>query len=218
MKNCTTCNQQKPLECFYKGKQNKDGFRPSCKDCIKKYQEANRDAKIEYLKRYKELNKNILSIKNKEYRERNKEKIKNWKEENKSYFKKYRQENKDKVRNYMNKRNREEPIFRFKNNVRRLILHSFKRGKKNFKKTDKTEQILGCTIDFFMNYISLQFEKRMDFNNHGKWHIDHIIPLSTAKTKDDVIRLNHYTNLRPLWAKENISKGNKIIEKQLVLI
>lgn len=218
MKNCITCNQQKPFESFYKGKQNKDGFRSSCKDCIKKYQEDNREAKIEYLKQYKKLNKDILSIKNKEYRERNKDRIKKWEEENKSYFKKYRQENKDKVRNYINKRNKKEPVFRFKNNVRRLILHSFKRGKNNFKKTDKTEQILGCTIVFFMSYISLKFEKRMNFNNHGEWHLDHIIPLATAKTEDDVIKLNHYTNFQPLWAKDNFSKRDKIIEKQLVLL
>lgn len=51
----------------------------------------------------------------------------------------------------------------------------------------------------------------MTWNNYGKWHIDHIIPISSAKTEEEVIKLNHYTNLQPLWAKDNLKKGNKII-------
>ena len=47
--------------------------------------------------------------------------------------------------------------------------------------------------------------------NHGDWHIDHKIPLAAAKTKEDVIRLNHYTNLQPLWAAENLAKGAMIM-------
>jgi len=58
----------------------------------------------------------------------------------------------------------------------------------------------------------------MTLDNQGKWHLDHIIPLATTKTEKDVIRLNHYTNFQPLWAKDNLSKGYKIIEKQLVLL
>jgi hypothetical protein len=49
----------------------------------------------------------------------------------------------------------------------------------------------------------------MSFDNYGQWHIDHIIPLATAKTEQDVYTLSHYTNLQPLWAKDNISKGAK---------
>lgn len=53
----------------------------------------------------------------------------------------------------------------------------------------------------------------MNWDNRGLygWHIDHIIPLSSAKTEEEVYKLCHYTNLQPLWAKENLSKGNKII-------
>lgn len=203
---------------FYLGKGNKDGYRSSCKDCIKKYQEDNKDVKSKYLKKYKEDKKDILILKNKEYREKNKEKITKWREDNENYFKTYRQNNKDKKRKYFNKRLAEEPIFKFKNNVRRLILHSFKRGKKNFKKIDKTEKILGCSIDFFISYISLKFKDGMTIKNHGKWHLDHIIPLVTANTEEDIIRLNHYTNFQPLWAKDNLRKSSKIIEQQLVLL
>ena len=51
----------------------------------------------------------------------------------------------------------------------------------------------------------------MSWENHGKWHIDHIIPLSTANTEEDILNLCHYTNLQPLWAEDNIKKSNKIL-------
>lgn len=211
MKSCNNCKQLKSFSCFYKGKNNKDGYRTVCKDCIKKYGEENKEIKKEYLKNYKNKNKDILKIKNKEYRIKNYLKIKDWKDKNEEYFKKYRKNNKEKIRFYLNKRSKTDFIFRLKNNIRRLILHSFKRGKKNFKKVDKTEVILGCTIENFINYISLKFKKEMTLENHGKWHIDHIIPLASAKTEEEIIKLNHYTNLQPLWAKENLSKGKKIL-------
>jgi hypothetical protein len=62
----------------------------------------------------------------------------------------------------------------------------------------------------------------MTWDNHGNpkdgvfdlnktWDIDHIIPITTAKTEDDVYRLNHYTNLQPLWAEDNMKKGDKLL-------
>lgn len=211
MKKCSKCKDLKDFAFFYKSKINKDGYRNSCILCIKEYGQKNKETKKEYLKNYKKINKENLKIKNKKYREDNEDKIKKWKEENKDYFRQYRQDNKSNMRNYIKNRLDNEPIFRFKNNIRHLVLHSFRRGKKNFKKTDRTEIILGCKIEEFINHISKKFTEGMSIENHGKWHIDHIIPLATAKTEQDVIRLTHYTNLQPLWAKDNLSKGSKII-------
>lgn len=51
----------------------------------------------------------------------------------------------------------------------------------------------------------------MTWENRNEWHIDHITPLSSAKTEEELYKLCHYTNLQPLWAEENLKKGNKII-------
>jgi hypothetical protein len=70
--------------------------------------------------------------------------------------------------------------------------------------------MLGCDYDFFKAYIERQFKQGMTWENHGKWHFDHIIPVSSAKNEEELIKLNHYTNFQPLWAEENLSKSNKI--------
>jgi hypothetical protein len=51
----------------------------------------------------------------------------------------------------------------------------------------------------------------MSLSNHGQWHLDHIYPVSLAKSQEEIIRLNHYTNFQPLWAEDNIVKGNKVL-------
>jgi hypothetical protein len=51
----------------------------------------------------------------------------------------------------------------------------------------------------------------MSWDNYGSWHIDHIMPLSSAQTTEEFNKLCHYSNLQPLWAHENLSKGNRII-------
>jgi hypothetical protein len=51
----------------------------------------------------------------------------------------------------------------------------------------------------------------MSWDNYGKWHIDHIIPLSSANNEDEVYKLCHHTNLQPLWAEDNLKKSNKIL-------
>ena len=51
----------------------------------------------------------------------------------------------------------------------------------------------------------------MSWDNYGEWHIDHIIPLASATTEEGVLKLYHYSNLQPLWAKDNLSKGSKIL-------
>ena len=74
----------------------------------------------------------------------------------------------------------------------------------------RTKEIVGLDYPEFKNYISSMFTEGMSWENYGEWHLDHIIPLCTAKNEDEVLLLNHYTNLQPLWAEDNLRKGGKL--------
>ena len=82
-------------------------------------------------------------------------------------------------------------------------------------KSMKSSDILGCDWKTFKQHLESQFEEGMTWDNHGinGWHYDHIIPLSSAKTEEELYRLNHYTNLQPLWAEDNLRKSDKISEE-----
>jgi len=80
--------------------------------------------------------------------------------------------------------------------------------------------MLGCTFEEFKTHLESRFEPWMSWDNYGKyngtpnhgWDVDHVVPLSSAKTEEDVIRLNHYNNLQPLCSKINRDiKKNKTI-------
>lgn len=142
------------------------------------------------------------------------------KENKKASVKLYKENNTEKIRvknaEYRKKRKKTDTIYKFKETIRKIILNAFKN--KRLTKTTKTTNILGCDLIFFITHIENQFDEWMNWSNRGsskipktKWEIDHVIPLSTAITEDDVIRLNHYTNLRPLCSKENRDKSNTII-------
>jgi len=83
----------------------------------------------------------------------------------------------------------------------------------NIDKVNKTFDMVGCTPEFLKQYLEKKFKPGMTWKNHTKkgWHIDHIIPISKAETLEDINRLTHYTNLQPMWAIDNLKKGNKVI-------
>lgn len=81
---------------------------------------------------------------------------------------------------------------------------------KGYEKDSEAFALLGCTKKQLVSHIERQFLKGMNWDNKDKWHIDHIIPLASADTKDDVVRLCHYTNLRPIWETDNLEKGSKM--------
>lgn len=222
MKNCSKCKLKKDFILFSKNKSQYDGYNNYCKECdkirkIKRYSFKKEEIK-EKSKNYYNENKDIVAFKNKIWRNENKDLIrilsKNYYEKNKEKIKKdkkeYYKNNKVKYNIYSKKRRDNDVLYKYRCNVRTLIRHSFKRGEnKKFKKTYSTEKILGCNINFFISYLESKFTEGMTIKNHGEWHIDHIIPISIAKTEEDIIKLCHYTNFQPLWAKENIIKSNK---------
>jgi hypothetical protein len=74
--------------------------------------------------------------------------------------------------------------------------------------------MLGCSFEVFKAHLQKQFTKGMGWHNMSKWHIDHIVPLASAKTESELIALAHFSNLRPMWAADNMSKHAKIVTCQ----
>jgi hypothetical protein len=104
----------------------------------------------------------------------------------------------------------ENELFAIKVRLRNLIRNSFrKRGYKKFNTS--TEDIVGVSYDEFKVYLESKFVSGMSWDNRGEWHIDHIIPLSSAKNEEELRRLCYYTNMQPLWGEDNLKKSNKIL-------
>ena len=159
----------------------------------------------EYNKQYKEANKERLKENSKEYREANQEREK---ERNQ----KYREANKEDLSKHLKQRRKVDSLFRMTGNLRSRTSSAFK--SKGYKKTSKTQEMLGVDWEVCKAHIERQFKKGMNWSNYGEWHIDHIIPLSSAKNEKDLRKLCHYRNLQPLWAVDNLSKSDKIIGQQ----
>ena len=185
------------------------------KERNKKYYEDNKEninsKKREYMKTYYLINKEQFKKNDKKYSEQNKHKLMTYKKE-------YNVKNKDKKNNYIKTRKSNDPLFKLSINIRITIQSSIKR--KKFSKNSKTFNILGCTFDELKTHIESQFEPWMTWDNWGNpkdgifeknktWDIGHIIPLSSATTEEEILQLNHHTNLKPLcsyvnrWVKRN---------------
>jgi hypothetical protein len=102
-----------------------------------------------------------------------------------------------------------DPLFKLKENIRSLIINTLKL--KGFKKTSKTFQLLGCTFEEVQAHLINTAIKRYNlYDPNFKYHIDHIIPCASAKTEEELIKLQYYTNLQYLTPEDNLRKGNKI--------
>ena len=243
---CSRCKDEKILKEFSKNRSTKSGLNNWCKLCQKitkkKYYAENADViKIkarqwydENIEKVKEQtkerylkDKDVILAKNKIWREENKEQfnesIKKWHQNNKEYVQlktlEYRLKNKDKINENARNRKINDPIHALKCAIRTSISISFSRScEGKYKKSAFTEEILGCTIDFFINHIRSQYLMWMDDKNYGRckdneynctWNFDHIIPLEVAKTEEDIIMLNHWSNIQPLCSKQNAEKNDR---------
>jgi hypothetical protein len=182
-----------------------------------KYRENNKVRISELNKKYQKENKEKIKLNRLDWKEKNKSKIKEyqkiWRNENKEYIlnysKKYRNEYRGKINEYFNIKYKNDPIFKLKQNIRNRIRETIKQN--GFTKKSKTYQILGCSFEQFKLHLESKFELWMTWDNYGLyngefnygWDIDHIIPTSSANTEEDVIKLNHYSNLQPLCSKVN---------------
>lgn len=151
-----------------------------------KYAQEHKEERKQYLHVYYRENKEILSKKQKKYNERNREQ-----------------------RNlYERDRKRNNIQLRIIHNLRSRINKVITKG----RKSKHTIELLGCSIDEFKDHIESLFVSDMNWNNYGKWHIDHIIPCSVfdLENSEEQDICFHHTNLQPLWANDNISKSNRI--------
>lgn len=181
------------------------------------YQRANREHIREYHRQYRRKNAEAIRERERQYYHNNKDKNKQWhkkwrdshKEQIKEAGKRYREESKDTINRARLDRLHNDPVFKMKEQTRNMLRYVFREH--GHKKGSRTADILGCDLDFFCDYMFKTWKK-----NYGKpwngepYHIDHIIPLATAKTEEDVIRLCHYTNLQMLTPKDNMDKSDKI--------
>ena len=199
------------------------------KEALKKYQQS--DKYKEILKKYQQSGKAKEYAKKYYQSEKGKEILEKYQQSGKAKenFKKYRKslkglaaekkvyekrKSKGLISKYYSKyekeRRKSDPIFKLTGDVRHRLIMFLKESK--MRKTNSTFKMVGCTPEFLKEYLEKKFKPGMTWKNHTTrgWHIDHKIPLSLAKTSEDIVTLNHYTNLRPMWATENLKKGNKI--------
>ena len=162
----------------------------------------------ERCKHWRTKNKELKAKLDKIYQETHKEEIALKK---RGYYLKNRQRFIKKSSEYTKNKRKTDTLYKLKGILRTRIIVNLISNK--YKKSKTTEQLLGDKIATVKEYLESKFKPGMTWENHGTygWHIDHIVPLSSAKNEQDVIKLFHYTNLQPLWANENLSKGNKII-------
>lgn len=207
---CLHCKFEKSIEDFGKCQRNSDHKDKWCKKC------RNNTNMTYYYN-----NRNEIMIHRKEYYEKNKEKFrlqKNaWSRQEKNikqkaiYDLKYRKKNKEKISRQKTEwfeKHKNDPHIKLAKNMRRRLHHAL-HGK---IKPDHTFNLIGCTVKELKLHLEKQFLPGMSWGNYGfgekSWHVDHIIMIKEFDiTQENELRLAfHYTNLRPLWQHDNVTK------------
>lgn len=108
------------------------------------------------------------------------------------------------------KKKAKDPLYKLMSSIRTRISQTLS----GYSKSSSTLNILGLnTFNEFKIYLESKFQPNMNWDNYGfgenKWVIDHIIPISSAKSEKEIYKLNHYSNLQPMWWRDNMIKGKK---------
>lgn len=224
MKICCICKVEKAREDFHRKADSRDGLCAFCKQCKSERRRSYYVENKEHIKaksakwradnpeRSSETKKASRIKKIETYKARSRQRYADNRAKVLAYQAEYRKKNWPAVlawnTTYKRERLRSDPLFRLEYAVRGRTLAAFR--EKGFSKGSKTMELLGCDWPALKAHMEAQFQTGMSWDNRGDWHIDHIIPLASAKTVEDLERLCHYTNLQPLWAADNIRKGAKI--------
>lgn len=180
------------------------------RDHNRQYYHDNRDKMLKQVEQYRAANKDAIRIRDNDYRRKNRSalaiKQKNYQRENSEKIKSY-------VRGYRKNRRQVDKVFALRENMRARF--KFELAKRGETKTSKENDYLGCTWLQLRDHLEAAFLQGMTWDNYGEWQVDHIVPLATAKNKEELLTLCHFSNLQPLWAFDNASKGAKILEKPI---
>jgi len=207
-------NKEKKKQYYHDNKERvleyAEQYRLDNKEKRKQYYLDNKERVLEQQKQYNLDNKERKKQYDKQYCLDNKEErkayYKQWRLDNKEYNKQWYQDNKERIseqqKQYQKERYHSDPLFKFKTICRSRTRQAFKQ--KSWRKNGSTEKLLGCDYETAMNHIESQFEPWMNWDNHGEWEIDHIIPLASANTKEEMNLLFNYKNLQPLLAEDNM--------------
>jgi len=220
---CSKCKIEKDVCEFSERKNRKSGYTSQCKLCIcenaKKYRKTNSELiksrkKIYYNENYIKLNKKTrewYQINSESARQKKREYYKNNRELILERSRLWAKNNREKINSYIQNKKEKNVLFRLELNIRGRIKQYLKQ--KNITQNNKTFDIVGLDVNELKQYIESQFVDGMNWGNYGiyGWHIDHKIPLCSAKNEKELIGLFHYTNLQPLWAEDNLKKNGKII-------
>jgi hypothetical protein len=175
---------------------------------IRKWAENNRDKTRANCRKWKEKNPEKADAATRRWREKNPQKIQEYKPARDAWWDK----NRDKMnahRRVKNKKRRaNDRLFAFAVNLRTRMNNVFRLQK--MVKPLGFGVILGTTLENARKHLEDQFKPGMSWENYGEWHVDHVIPLASAKDIDEIVALCHFTNLQPLWQKENLSKGARM--------
>lgn len=202
-KRCYKCKTNKDYSQFYKCKSRKDGFDDICKKCSKKKNEIRREKyshrcidEIQIPEKKKCYKCKIQKSSKEFYKDKNQKCGLNSRCKSccRMHFKEFR---------------KKSEAYRLGCSIRWRLRGVLKRI--GVAKSDKIISLLGCSLKFFREHIERQFKEGMTWENRSLWHIDHIKPLASfdLKNPEHQKQATHYTNLQPLWAKDNLTKGAK---------
>ena len=208
-KSCTKCGIKKSINDFYKRLNRPSGTASLCKLCCREDTKSWRNNNKSKLKNdiaiYRATHKDEIKSQVKQYREINKEKLL---KQQRDYKQKHKKEILQWMNNYISNKRKNDLQFKLLTNLRTRIHTALKQ---NYK-SGHTIELLGCTIPELKNHLEKQFRFGMTWKNYGMfgWHIDHIKPLIKfdLSKKSEQLKACHYSNLQPLWAKENIIKSD----------
>lgn len=208
----------------WKQQKSKERRKKKYKECEKTREKILEAAKIwraensEYVKKRKsEWQKSLSPQTRREaylrYWSKNKEEIRRRKRE------KSKRKDQRILRRLAEKKRLENPAYKIRKNLGRGLSSICKR--QGYIKDRSVLRFIGCSIEFFLKHLESQFKGGMTWENYGTfWHVDHIIPCASFDHSDEnqIAQCWHWTNLRPLKAKENLFKSCKITEPQMSLL